>query len=201
MLMHLLSKRPSPLLFVLALVTAASVCGCSASTALTGEKLDPLTSATISYSEQPLVFYRDASGRAALAKDFVYVAPVAVNQGGNYRYYIWLGIWTVAGEASADATRDGFESILLVADGEPLQLEIAGWTVDAIGASEPVYSKPVASAADAYYEVTLDQLRPLAEANHLRLHIGGNGRDRFEPWDDQQRGKAALLEFIDGPAY
>jgi hypothetical protein len=199
--MLFLSKRPSPLLFVLALVTAAGVCGCSSSTALTGEKLDPLTSATISYSEQPLVFYRDVSGRAALAKDFVYVAPVAVNRGGNYRYFIWLGIWTVAGEASTDAMRDGFESILLVADGAPLQLAVTGWTVDAIGASEPVYSKPVASAADAYYEVTLDQLRPLAEALHLRLLIGGNALDMFEPWDDQRRGKAALLEFIDGPAY
>jgi hypothetical protein len=199
--MPLLTIRPSALLCVLALVTAAGVCGCSASTALTGEKLDPVTSATISYSEQPLVFYRDVSGRAALAKDFVYVAPIAVNRGGNYRYYIWLGIWTVAGEGSTDVTRDGFDSILLLADGEPLQLEITGWTIDAIGASEPVYSKPVASAADAYYELTLDQLRPLADAAHLRLHIGGDARDMFEPWDDQRRGKAALLEFINGPTY
>ena len=199
--MNRLSRRSSPFLYVLALVTAAGLCGCSASTALTGEKLDPATSASISYSEQPLIFYRDASGRAALAKDFVYVAPVAVNRGGNYRYYLWLGIWTVSGETSKDATRDGFESIVLVADGEPLQLEITGWTIDAIGASEPVYSKPVASAADAYYELTFDQLRPLAEANHLRLLIGGNDPGLFEPWDDQRRGKAALLEFIDGPAY
>lgn len=199
--MHLLSKRLSPLLCALALVTAAGAGGCTSSTALTGEKLDPVTSATISYSEQPLVFYRDVSGRAALAKDFVYMAPVAVNRGGNYRYYIWLGIWTVAGEGSTDATRDGFESILLLADGEPLQLKITGWTVDAIGASEPVYSKPVASAADAYYELTLDQLRPLADAERLRLHIGGDTRDMFEPWDDQRRGKAALLEFINGPTY
>jgi hypothetical protein len=199
--MLFLSKRPSALLCVLALVAAAGVCGCSSSTALTGEKLDPVTSATISYSKQPLIFYRDVSGRAALAKDFVYVAPVAVNRGGSYRYYIWLGIWTVAGEESPDATRDGFESILLIADGEPLQLEITGWTVGAIGASEPVYSKPVASAADAYYELTLDQLRPVAEAEQLRLHIGGNGRNMFEPWDDQKRGKAAMLEFIGGPTY
>ncbi|MGB5510531.1 MAG: hypothetical protein WBM87_02370, partial [Woeseiaceae bacterium] len=85
--------------------------------------------------------------------------------------------------------------------GEPLQLEITGWTVDAIGASEPVYSKPVASAADAYYEVTLDQLRPLAEADQLRLLVGENGGNMFEPWDDQRRGKAALLEFINGPMY
>ena len=199
--MHLLSKCPSPLLCMLALVTTAGAIGCSSSTALTGETLDPLTSATISFSEHPLVFYRDVSGRAAFAKDYVYLAPVAVNRSGDYRYFVWLGIWTVNGEAFTDTARDGFESIVLVADGEPLQLEIAGWTIDAIGASEPVYVKPVASAADAYYELTFDQLRQLAEADNLRLQIGGNDSDRFGPWDKQRPGKAALLEFVNGPTY
>ena len=186
---------------MLALVTAIGANGCSSSTALTGEKLDPVTSATITFSEHPLVFYRDVSGRAAFAKDYVDLAPVAVNRGGNYRYYVWLGIWTVNGEASTDATPDGFESIVLVADGEPLQLEITGWTIDAIGATEPVYVKPVASAADAYYELTFDQLRLLAEADNLRLRIGGADGDLFEPWDKQRSGKAALLEFVNGPTY
>ena len=199
--MHSLLKHPSLLLCALALVMATGVFGCSASTALTGEKLDPVTSATISFSEQPLVFYRDVSGRAAFAKDYVYVAPIEVNRSGDYSYYIWLGIWTVNGDASTDATRDGFESIVLIADGEPLPLEIAGWTIDAIGASEPVYLKPVASAADAYFELTFEQLRLLAEADELRLQIGGSDRDMFEPWDKQRRGKAALLELIDGPTY
>jgi hypothetical protein len=186
---------------MLALVVAAGPSGCSSSAALIGKKLDPVTSATITFSEHPLIFYRDVSGRAAFAKDYVYVAPVEVNRSGDYRYYIWLGIWTVDGETSPDAVRNGFDSIVLVADGEPLRLEITGWTTAAIGASEPVYAKPFESAADAYYELTLSQLRRLAVAQNVRLQSGGDNGGIFEPYNKQRRGKAALREFVNGPTY
>lgn len=143
-----------------------------------------------------MIFYRDVSGRAAHARDFVYVAPLEVNRSGSYRYYLWLGIWTLMKNAGADGQRDGFESVVVFADGEPLPLEVAGWTADAIGASEPVYMKPVGSAADAYYEVTIDQLRVIAEAKEVRLLSTGPRRESYEPWDDQKSAKASLIEFL-----
>jgi hypothetical protein len=148
-----------------------------------------------------MVFYRDVSGRAAYARDYVHVAPLEVNRSGAYRYYLWLGIWNTMEDARSDQSRDGFESIVVFADGEPLPLEIAGWTATAIGASEPVYLKPVASAADAYYEVTLDQLRLISEAKDVRLQSTGKRRGSYEPWDDQKSAKAGLIEFLDGSVY
>ena len=150
---------------LLALVTG----GCSTDSALVRDQMDPATSVNISYSHTPMVFYRDVSGRAAYARNFVHIAPLEVNRSGDYRYYLWLGIWNTMADAQSDQSRDGFESIVIFADGEPLPLEIAGWTVAAIGASKPVYLKPVASAADAYYAVTVDQLRLIAEARDVRL--------------------------------
>lgn len=196
-----ITKCPSLCRCVLLLITAAVVGACSSSTALTREMLDPVTSVTITYIEQPLVFYRDVRGRDAFAKDYVYVAPVEVNRSGDHRYYIWLGVWTGNGTGSANSGPEGFASITLLADGVPVELEIAGWRPDTIGASEPVYAKPAASAADAYYELTFDQLRLLAEADEIRLQTSGNDPAMFEPWDDQRRGKAALLEFLNGPIY
>ncbi len=185
----------------LALVAAAAVTGCSGNTVFVGEKLDPATSVTIRYIGHPLVFYRNVSGRAAYAKDYVDLGPVEINRSGDYRYYIWLGIWTADGDTSTSATRDRFESVVIFAAGEPLQLEIKGWTPNSIGVSESVYTKPDASAADAYYELTFDQLRQLAEADNLRLQIGEGDSDMFEPWDKQRPGKAALIEFVNGPTY
>jgi len=103
--------------------------------------------------------------------------------------------------ARTDLARNGFESIVIFADGEPLPLEIAGWTAAAIGASEPVYLKPVASAADAYYEVTFDQLRLIAEAKDVRLHSAGPRTESYEPWDDQRSARAGLIEFLASSAY
>jgi hypothetical protein len=47
----------------------------------------------------------------------------------------------------------------------------------------------------------VSQLRLLAEAAELRVHTDGSDRLAFEPWDNQERGKAALLEFVNGPTY
>jgi hypothetical protein len=175
--------------------------GCSSDSAMVRDQLDPVTSVTISYCQTPMVFYRDVSGRAAYARDFVHLAPLEVNRGGDFRYYLWLGIWNTMEDPRADQSRDGFESIVIFADGEPLPLEIAGWTVAAIGASKPVYLKPVASAADAYYAVTVDQLRLIAEARDVRLKTTGSRNESYEPWDNQKSARKSLTEFLEGSVY
>ncbi len=182
---------------LLALVTG----GCSTDSALVRDQMDPATSVNISYSQTPMVFYRDVSGRAAYARNFVHMAPLEVNRSGDYQYYLWLGIWNTMADAQSEQSRDGFESIVVFADGEPLPLEIAGWTVAAIGASKPVYLKPVASAADAYYAVTVDQLRLIAEAREVRLKTTGARNESYEPWDNQKAAKASLVEFLEGSVY
>ena len=39
---------------------------------------------------------------------------------GEYSYFLWLGIWSTISDADRSYERDGFESITLFADGEPL---------------------------------------------------------------------------------
>ena len=196
--MNLLTTGRSFLAHALVLVTVAGFTGCGANAPFVDEKLDPVTSVTIRYSNPHLVFFRNVAGHTAFARDYVDLAPVEINRSGDRRYYIWLGIWTDAGGA---AGRDEFKSVNVFADSEPLQLQLSGWTSAAIGASEPVYKKPAASAVDAYYEVTVDQLQRMANATDLRLETGGRERETFEPWDDQTRGKTALLEFLKGSTY
>ena len=181
------------------LVLVAS--GCASDSGMVRDQMDPVTSVTVSYSQTPMVFYRDVSGRAAYARDFVHLAPLEVNRSGDYRYYLWLGIWNTMADAQSEQSRDGFESIVIFADGEPLPLDVAGWTVAAIGASKPVYLKPVASAADAYYAVTVDQLRLIAEAQDVRLKTTGSRNESYEPWDNQKSAKAGLIEFLDASVY
>ena len=178
------------------LLVALTVSGCSSSSTLTRSKLDPVTSVTISYSDPPMILYRDRSGRAAFARDFVHAAALEVNRSGSYDYYLWLGIWTTMQDPLSGKDRDGFESIVIFADGEPLSLEVSGWTPAAIGASEPVFLKPVASATDAYYAVTADQLRLIAEAQDIRLQPTGPRADTYEPWDNQSAARKGLREFL-----
>lgn len=183
-----------------ALVTAALVAACASGTSLVGERLDPETGVTVTFAETPLVLYRDNPARGAYARNFVNIAPFRINRSGAYRYYLWVGIWNTIAADDEAAHRDGFESIALFADGEPLFLEISGWTPDALGVSEPVYVKPVASAVDAYYEVTFDQIRLIAASSGIRLRTTGSDSRSYEPWDSQGSARQALERFVESAA-
>ncbi len=172
--------------------------GCAASRPSAEPTLDPLTGVTFGRSAKPVVFYRDNSGQAAYARDYVYLGPIWVNRLGDYQYYLWLSLWSTHGGGIDDTRRrDDFAEVTIVADGEPLTLEVAGWTPSAIGTSSDVYTKPVASAVDAYYPVTLDQIRFLSEAADIRIDPVSGGDGSYTLWDGGNNGGRSLRRFVE----
>lgn len=174
----------------------AIIVGCVSQPERPREILDPQTSVTITYSPATMLLYRDDPAHAAHAKNLVSLGPLQVNRSGHYRYFLWLGIWNTNHNVSEADGRDGFDSIVLFVDGEPLALEVSGWTPSAIGASAPVYMQPVARALDAYYEVTVDQIRFIAEAKEISLQTTGFRSQSFEPWDEQTAAKQGFRRFL-----
>lgn len=179
-------------------IVASLLAACGSSGSLVEQKLDAVTGVTVTRSTAPTVLYRDNSAHAAHARDYVYMGPVEINRMGNNAYYLWLGIWSTMQDKVRSAERDGFETVIIYADGEPLPLELAGWTLDAIGVSEPVYVKPVASAADAYYRVTIDQIRLIAESKDIQLRVGTTRPKSYALWDKQGSANASIRAFING---
>jgi len=178
-----------------------TLAACASQPGAIRNKLDPTTAVTITYSRTPMVFYRDDSGKAAFARNYVHLGPLEVNRTGSFQYYLWLGIWNTMQDAESGEPRNGFESIVIYADGEPLALELTGWTPAAIGATEPVYVRPVASAADAYYEVTVDHLRLIAASREIRVQSTGPGTRTYEMWDKQESARKSLNEFLRNSVY
>jgi len=184
------------------LILLLTTCGACGPTNVTiRETLDPLTAVTVTRSSEPVLFYQDHSSRAAYARDYVNLGPFQVNRMGDYHYYLWLGIWTTLPAEISGDQRDGFESVTLFADGEPLTLRLAGWTPSAFGGSDDVYLKPVASAADAYYEVTFDQIRLIADSSDLRLLTSGTHPVSYELWDGRHSALNAFREFLEHSDY
>ncbi len=195
--MHGMATDNFTRLRVAALVTAFAIAGCAASPPTVNSKLDPLTAVTFTFSNTPFIFYRNAPSRAAFARSYLDMGPIEANRAGTFTYYLWFGTWNTSQTRAATDVRDELESILLFADGEPLSLSVSGWTPATIGASEPVYAKPFASSQDAYYQVTIDQIRLLAEAQDLRLQTTGSSPQEFELWDEQISARNDLQEFLD----
>ena len=182
--------------FLISLILMQVIAGCASSEEPTRQFLDERTGVTVTRSNAPVVFYRENPAFAAYARKMVHVGPIKVNRTGAYRYYLWLGIWNTMEAPDNDRARDVFESITIFADGEPMLLELIGSTPNAIGASRPVYLKPVSSAADAYYEVTADQIRLIAEAQDIRLRTSGASPRDYLPWDDQRAAMQSMLAFL-----
>ncbi len=184
-----------------AILISLTLVACAGQPGAIQNKLDPATAVTITYSQTPMVFYRDDSGKAAFARNYLHLGPLEVNRMGSFHYYLWLGIWNTMQDAEPGESRNGFESIVIYVDGEPLALELTGWTPAAIGATEPVYLRPVASAADAYYEVTVDHLRLIAASDEVRIQSTGPGTRTYELWDEQKAAKQSLNEFLRNSVY
>ena len=172
--------------FNAALLSCIIMClsSCSSTGAFVDQRLDPRTGVTVRWAREPVILYLDNSAYGAHARKFVSMGPIEVNQMGSYSYYLWFGVWnTVRDIERMMQDRDGFESVVLFVDGTPLPLNLAGWTLDSIGLSEPAYVKPVAGAADAYYPVTLDQIRMIARSRDIELHTSAGPLATYVPWD------------------
>lgn len=178
------------------LIVLIGLAGCASSRPNVIDKLDRFTGATVTYVDVPLVFYRDNPSQAAYARNYLHAAPIQVNRSGTYQYYLWVNSWSTMQVTDVARVRDGLESIVVFADGEPLLLELSGWAPDIMGVSEPVYLTPAASAADAYYQVTIDQIRLIAESVDIRLRTAGPTPHEFELWDDQSSARQSLTEFV-----
>jgi len=165
------------------LAVALLLVACGSTTALVSDRLDPLTGVTVTSATKPLIFYRDRSAQAAYAKDYVYLGPIEVNNMGERNYFIWLGVWASSDTTTRSSQMNDFETVVVFADGEPLSLEVNGWTPESIGLSESAYVKPVASATDGYYRVTIDQIRLMAEARDLEVRAGSTHPQAYFPWD------------------
>lgn len=193
---HALHHSSRRRMFVTSLVIGVFLASaCASNTDLVLSKLDPRTSVTISYSPSPMTFYRTLSDNAANSAEHIYLGPLEVNRSGDYRYYVWLATWGATDYSQHDVRQNRLESIDIIADGQPLTLKMTGASVRAIGASEPVYRKPVSWATEAYYDVTLDQLRRIADASDLQVQYSST-RETYKPWDSHVSSKAGLVEFL-----
>ena len=177
-----------------ALAASLLLVACGGTDALVANRLDPVMGVTVTSTTKPLVFYRDRSAQAAYAKDYVYLGPIEVNNMGHKIYFIWLGAWSSSDVADRSAQMDAFESVVVFADGEPLSLQVDGWTPESIGLSESTYVKPVASATDGYYRVTIDQIRLMAEARDLEVRAGSTQPQTYFPWDSA--GSTSMQAFL-----
>ncbi len=182
-------RRWSALAMVVGLLLAS--CGTGAPNRRAAEYLDEGTSATIARVDEPVTFFSDDPARAANARDYIQAAPLLVNQLGKRSWWLWLGLWSTIdrGVIGAAAEPGGLAKVVLLVDGEPMELD-AGAGVDSVpGVSQRPYSTPVATAKNVYLPLTGSQLARLGRASSIAIRTDmASGDVRvWQPWSSTGR--------------
>jgi len=168
------------------------------------EYLDEATGVTLTRVARPLVFYAEEPMLAVNVRDYIYFAPLAVNRMGQVSRWLWFGSWsTIDRGAQGAATGDGdITAIQLIADGEPVDLDVASARTDPDGARDMPYATPAATPRHLYLPVTSSQVDRLAGARQLALrteHAGGNSRT-WQQWQGEPATLRAFVDLTGGPS-
>jgi len=190
-----MSRRYSHLFLSISTAILLAVTGCAGAPPVI-EKLDDRTSVYITHPRTPLIMSPDAHYSDAATREYVQIGAIEVNRMGSLQYFLWLGIWDYEHVNSENEYPAGFETVEFLVDGAELSLELLSWSHEDIGTSERTYKKIFDEDVDAYYRVTLEQLRTLSDATDLRLRTSSDIPKEFIPWYNQEKADSDLAEFV-----
>lgn len=177
-------------------LTAILLSSCATSPQQVIEKLDENTGVTVTYSKTPFVFSSGATADSFPQIDVVQLGTIEINRMGGLQYYLWLGITEYRFRDLQSGRPAPFESLVLDLDGSDAELEVAGWSHDVIGTSEPVYRRLFDSSIDAYYAVDLELIENMARASEIRFRTADPDAREYTLKFGAEKPMADLAEFF-----
>ena len=158
------------------------------------DKLDEVTGVTITHSRMPFTLSSDAFTQPAV--DYVQLGAIEINKMGSMSYYLWLGISEPDFAQPGKGLQSKFEAVDIVLDGNATRIELHGQTHASIGTLEPVYKKLFRSTAEAYYEVDLDLISRMVQAEDMALRTVEAEPKEYTLWYQSTTAEEDLAEFL-----
>jgi hypothetical protein len=184
---------------LLAGILAASLLGGCAGTQPRSdvqEYLEEATGSTITYVATPAAFVSEQPGLASSGRDYIYLAPIVVNSGGQRSCWLWLGVWSTIDRQARheDASPLRLGMLRILADDEPIDLDSPAVDSLPTGLRRIPYATPVPPIQEQLIPVTRSQIQRLGRAQVLTLtDRPAGGASRL--WHGDARAAAVLAEF------
>ena len=159
---------------------------------------DESSGANITSLKEPLVFYKEYPWLSSNTRDYVYLGPIEINRSGSRNYLLWLGIWSTIDRLRAPSrfARNDFQTVYLLADNEPMELNIRAWSGEELGMAEAPYPPPVNGTLNGFYTVTMDQIRKLGQAESIVIQSGSGAEYRL--WKKNEQYFSEFENYISG---
>jgi hypothetical protein len=193
---------------IAALASLALLAGCAARPGVfeeearqqasqSNEYLDEQTGSTVTVVEQPLVFARDRSERAANLRDYITLSAATINRGGKRTYVLVAYVWSTLDPRFNPLT--SATDMVLRADDRRLVLTAAGQSPAQLGIGRPVHAPAGQQVVPLVYPADLGLLRFLAASRSLSAQVGTEGENYdYELWDDKRGSLSDFVRFLEG---
>lgn len=166
-------------------------------TSQASEYLDEQTGATVTVVEQPLIFARDRSERAANLRDYITMSAATVNRAGKRTYVLVAYVWSTLDPRFNPVT--AASDMALRADDRRIVLTAAGKSPTQLGIGRPVHVPAGQQVTPLVYPTDLGTLRYLVACHSLAAQLGTEGETYdYELWDDKRSSLAEFVRFLEG---
>jgi hypothetical protein len=138
--------------------------------------LDDRTAVTITTATEPSVLVRELPWVAAHGKEYIEAGLVEINRSGDHHWYLRLAIWSTVDLADELTLRTArFQKLLLLADGDAIELVPSAWSDREAGLSKSPYPSPVDDALLVYLPMTRSQANLFASAHEISIVADPHG--------------------------
>lgn len=165
------------------------------------EYLEEATGTTVIQAREPAAFVHAVPELAASGRDYVELGPLLVSRGGERSFWLWLGVWSTVdrGVRREGAQPLGLGPVWILADGEPMELELQPADASQAGVRELPYATPVAPIEAFLVALTPSQVLRLGQARGLALADAPDGpADRL--WTGDEHAVEVFRSFAERTA-
>ena len=201
---HRPRRRMQRLVNLMGLLGVIGISGCTqlGQASKLGQYLDEQTGVTVTQVSEPLVFYREDWRVAANQRNYIYVAPLEIDRMGHRSYWLWFGVWTMIDYVGAqpEEVPPDHARVILLLDGEPMELEGVVTSPRQLGLVREPYQTPVDDALAMYFPLAASQLTRISRTDVLsvRMFAGGIAGKEYSLWRDQLQQLKDFAAYAEG---
>jgi hypothetical protein len=137
----------------------------AASDAKVREYLDEATAVTVTYAAQPLLFARDHPELGVNVREYLSLAPIAINNAGRRTYFLFGYAWCT-GPMPPDLLAEFEKRLVLVGDDRRIPLR-PGVMMREVGLARLPWAPPAPGARPLLFSIDPEVLRYLAHSGML----------------------------------
>jgi hypothetical protein len=159
--------------------------------------LDPVSMATITAQNEPMVLARVEKRRTSEGRDYAQLTAIEVNRMGDRKLYLVAVLWSNAQLTGKQwqSFENAFEQVEVRLDERTVTLARLPEDVSALGIGQSPLPLPIPGTRQIYYSIDRPELRAIVASNRIELTALGRA-DAPQPFEEREDGRRSLNDFL-----